>query len=96
MDIEKTHNRTFEAIRQTTDDGREFWYARDLLPILEYGSWNKFKRVINKAMTACKKSGQPLGDHFVQVGKMVILGSGAKRERRAFAAMLMFGLLMNH
>ena len=80
MDIEKRHNDTFEGIRQTTEDGRDFWSARDLQPILEYSSWDKFKRVISKAMTACKESKQPLDHHFSQVGKMIGLGKGGLRE----------------
>jgi len=54
--------------------------ARELQAVLGYSSWNKFERVIKKAMTACKKSGQPVADHFSQVGKMVSLGSGTMRE----------------
>ena len=79
-EIEKRHNDTFQDIRNVAKDGEEFWLARDLQPILEYSSWDKFKRVISKAMTACEKSNQPIEDHFSQVGKMVTLGSGAPRE----------------
>ncbi|MCD4825809.1 MAG: DNA damage-inducible protein D [Phycisphaerae bacterium] len=78
--IEKRHNETFQDIRNVAKDGEEFWLARDLQPILEYGSWDKFKRVISKAITACKTSKQPTENHFSQVGKMVTLGSGAPRE----------------
>jgi len=80
LDIEKRHNNTFQDIRKITSDGEEFWLARDLQPILEYSSWDKFKRVISKAVTACKTSKQPVENHFSQVGKMVTLGSGAARE----------------
>lgn len=80
MDVEKRHNNTFESIRKTMPDGREFWLARDLQPILEYKSWDKFKNVISKAMTACKESGQPLDYHFSQLGKMIALGKGGLRE----------------
>ena len=79
-EIEKVESNTFGSIRKLTDDGQEFWYARDLLPILEYSSWDKFKRVIIKATTACEKSGQPVENHFSRLGKMVIVGSGATRE----------------
>jgi len=79
-DIEKREHKTFADIRQTDDSGAEFWYARDLQRVLEYSSWDKFKRVIAKAITACEQSGQSVDDHFSQVGKMVTLGSGAVRE----------------
>lgn len=78
--IEQKHRQTFAEIRQIDDDGNEFWWARDLQPVLEYGSWDKFKRVLNKAVAACGNADIPVEDHFSQVGKMVQLGSGAERE----------------
>ena len=50
------HHQTFEGIRQESADGTEYWSARDLQPILEYNSWDKFKAVIHKAIKACKHS----------------------------------------
>jgi DNA-damage-inducible protein D len=79
-EIEKKSNETFGSIRKVAGNGQEFWSARELQPLLEYSSWDKFKRVISKAMTACEKSGQAVENHFSQVGKMVDLGSGASRE----------------
>ena len=79
-DMQRRQHQTFSDIRQTDDSGAEFWYARDLQQVLEYGSWDKFKRVIAKATVACKQSGHTIDDHFSQVGKMVTLGSGAVRE----------------
>ncbi len=74
------HHTTFESIRQFDDEGNEFWGARDLQPLLEYAGWDKFKRVIEKAMEACRQSGNEVDDHFSQTAKMVDIGSGAKRE----------------
>lgn len=79
-EIEKIHHKTFELIRHEDIEGTEFWSARDLQPILDYSSWDKFKRVIDKAMTACEKAGQAVENHFSQVGKMVNIGSGTQRE----------------
>ncbi|MDM8534768.1 DNA damage-inducible protein D, partial [Clostridiaceae bacterium HSG29] len=45
-----------------------------------YTEWRNFKLVINKAMTACKKSDNDATDHFVDINKMVKLGSDAIRE----------------
>lgn len=36
-----------------------------------------------KAKTACEVSGNDVRDHFADVGKMVELGSGARREMEA-------------
>jgi DNA-damage-inducible protein D len=35
--------------------------------------------VVEKAKIACERSAHPVGDHFGEVTKMVVLGSGAKR-----------------
>jgi len=78
--IANQHHATFEGIRQKDADGNEFWSARDLQPLLEYATWDKFKRVIEKAIEACGQSGNDAVDHFSQTGKMVDIGSAAKRE----------------
>lgn len=83
-EIEKAHHQTFEQLKQVNDDGMEFWYARDLQGVLDYSSWDKFKRVIGKAVTACENSAQSAENHFSQVVKMVQIGSGAKREVEDF------------
>ena len=49
---------TFESIKHYTEDGQEFWYARDLQRVLEYTEWRNFTAVIEKAKTACLNSGQ--------------------------------------
>ncbi len=74
------HHETFEGIRHFDDEGNEYWVARDLQPLLEYSTWDKFKRVIEKAMEACRQSAHQVEDHFSQTVKMVDIGSGAKRE----------------
>ena len=70
----------FEKIKHIDDDGVEFWYARELQAVLHYTKWGNFKKVIEKAMTACENSGISTSDHFAGVGKMVDIGSGANRE----------------
>lgn len=71
---------TFEGHSQRTDDGVEYWLARDLQYLLGYGKWDNFVSVISKAKTACEVSGHEVSDHFADVGKMVELGSGSQRE----------------
>ncbi len=78
-ELELYKEQNFEEIKHIDENGNEFWFARELMTTLEYSSWNKFIRVINKAMNSCKNSNNEINDHFVQVGKMVQLGSGAKR-----------------
>jgi len=83
-EIEKKHHQTFGDLKQENDAGMEFWYARDLQTVLDYSTWDKFKRVIQKAITACDNSGQPAENHFSQVVKMVRIGSSAQREIEDF------------
>lgn len=61
-------------------DGVECWSARDLQEVFGYSDWRNFYKVIEKAAKACENSGVEVSDHFVEVNKMVDLGSGAKRE----------------
>lgn len=61
-------------------DGVEFWYARELQELLGYDKWSNFEGVIKKAKIACGNARQIVNDHFADVGKMVDLGSGSKRE----------------
>ncbi|MBX3081827.1 MAG: DNA damage-inducible protein D [Anaerolineae bacterium] len=70
----------FEQIKQSDPDGNEFWSARDLMPILEYGSWRNFKNVLLKARTACENSGDDPADHLFPAIKIITNDSDVKRE----------------
>ena len=79
-DIDKT-NKSFEDIKHIDENGCEFWYARELQVSLDYKKWQKFLNVIEGAKVACKQSDYVVSDHFTHVGKMVQIGSGAKRSQ---------------
>lgn len=71
----------FNQLSNTLENSTiEYWFARDLQKVLGYNSWDKFQNVITKAKIACENSGVEVSDHFRQVGKMVQIGSEAKRE----------------
>jgi DNA-damage-inducible protein D len=72
-------NKTFEesAFEQ---NGIEYWMARDIQELLDYTEWRNFVQVIDKAKMACINSKQDIGNHFVDVNKMVKLGSGSERQ----------------
>ena len=69
---------TFESIKHYTEDGQEFWYARDLQRILEYTEWRNFTGVIEKAKIACQNSGIDPDYDFVDVNKIVEAGATHK------------------
>jgi DNA-damage-inducible protein D len=70
---------SFEGLVQQDDQGGEYWLARDLQELLGYAKWENFAKVIDRARTACAGAGYEADDHFLDVRKMVDLGSGATR-----------------
>jgi DNA-damage-inducible protein D len=74
------HISPFETIRQLNEEGNEYWSARAFAKLLGYAKWDKFQHVIAQASTACVQSGHAVTDHFLPVGKMVPIGSGAQRR----------------
>ena len=71
--LEKDSNytdRTFEDIKHIDENGIEFWYARELMKILEYKQWRRFENVIDKAKQACENSDISVFEHFADVGKL--------------------------
>ena len=62
----------------------EFWYARELGPVLDYAKWDNFRKVIDKAMLACKNSGFDVEDHFPEIGKMIEIGKGGQRKTKDY------------
>lgn len=69
----------FENIKHFTEDGIEFWYARELQEVLEYKKWGNFVKVIDKAKEACETAEQSLSDHFADVGKTIPMPKGATK-----------------
>ena len=69
-----------EIIHVIEDTEVEYWYARDLMPLLGYERWENFERAVKRAMESCKASEIETSDHFREVTKMVRLGSGSKRK----------------
>lgn len=58
----------------------ECWSARELCKLLGYSLWQNFIKVIGKAKKACENAGHKNDNHFIDVNKMVLLGSGAERQ----------------
>ena len=79
-DINDT-NQSFENIKHIDENGIEFWYARELMPVLQYTKWQNFEKIIDKAKITCKNSNFDILDHFTGTSKMVLIGSGAYRKQ---------------
>lgn len=74
------HTNLFEQIKQTDENGYEFWSAREISKVLEYSEYRHFFPVIKRAKEACANSGQQVADHFEDVLEMINLGKTAQRE----------------
>ena len=71
----------FNNVSNVVPESRvEYWRARDIMPLLGYTDWKNFIKIIEKAMQACETNGIPISNHFSDAGKMVSIGSGARRE----------------
>ena len=70
------NNQSFEDIKHIDENGVEFWYARELMPILQYAKWQNFKKIIDKAMIACQNSEISIEDCFTDISKPIISGKG--------------------
>jgi DNA-damage-inducible protein D len=69
----------FDAYRRVTPEGREYWSARDLQPLLDYAEWRKFTDAITRARASGRNAGHDMSLHIVGAAKMVDIGSGAQR-----------------
>lgn len=68
-----------ELLHKEETSNVEFWYARDLMSLLGYGRWENFENAIGRAIISCESSKIAVSDHFREVTKMIVLGSGAQR-----------------
>lgn len=75
-------NKTFEE-SVYEQDGIEYWLARELQLLLGYADWRNFSNAIAKAKAkeSCKTISEEVSDHFVDITKMVSIGSGAERKQ---------------
>lgn len=68
MEIKKLA-KTLEDIKNTDDSGIEYWFARELYPLLGYKQWRNFSNAIEKAQHSCITSGEEAEEHFVGASK---------------------------
>ena len=78
--IENYREKIFDDIKHVDEEESEYWYARELMPILEYSLWQWFSNVLRKAMENCLNSNHKVSDHFIGTDKMINLAKNAVRN----------------
>jgi len=61
----------FDSIRHFTDDGQEYWSARELMPLLGYKRWHKFLAVIETAKENLETLDLSASHHITPTGNLV-------------------------
>ena len=74
------NNKSFEDIKHIDENGVEFWYARELMHILQYSNWQNFEKIIDKAKISCKNSDISVFEHFIDVNKLSKRANNAEVE----------------
>ena len=74
------NSKSFEDIKHIDENGIEFWYARELMPILQYSNWQNFEKIIDKAKISCENSGISVFEHFIDVNKLSKRANNAEVE----------------
>ena len=77
--LEKINETLFENIKQIDEYGNEYWFARELMPVLEYDKWNNFHSVIKHAQKAKINAEASKINDFTEVGKIVQTGALSRK-----------------
>lgn len=78
--IIKSLTENFESYANKTENGIEFWFARDLQNLLGYAEWRNFLNVASKAKTACEILGGNISDRFVDINKTIKMPKTAEKN----------------
>lgn len=63
-----------------TEDGVEFWYAREVMSVFGYTQWRNFEVAINRARVSLETTETPDEEHFAGVSKSIDMPKGGTRE----------------
>jgi DNA-damage-inducible protein D len=75
-EIKEYTEKVFEDIKHVDEKDNEYWYARELMPLLEYSKWENFNNVIKKAVIAYRNSKKDDLYWLPEVRKPIITGKG--------------------
>ena len=70
----------FERIKKRDENGSEYWASRDLCNALGYSTYQKFNRILSKAIAIANRKGCNTTEHFNPTFEMVKLNSGSFRK----------------
>lgn len=54
----------FDAIKQTREDGSEFWSARDMMRLMGYSAWKNFEAPLERSMKSAGNQKMDLNSNF--------------------------------
>lgn len=69
-----------ELLKHTTEEGTEYWLAREINTTLGYPHWREFEGLTSRAKDALRNNGIDPSHHFVLTHKLMEGGKGAQRE----------------
>ena len=75
-EIKEYTEKLFDDIKHINENGEEYWFARELMPLLEYSKWENFNNVIKKAVIAYKNSYNDDSYWLPDLRKPIITGKG--------------------
>lgn len=73
-----------ENLRRVSGSGSEYWFAREIQPILGYSDWRNFNGAMDKAQASMLSNEIVPSHHIVETTRMMEVGKGAMREVRDF------------
>lgn len=73
-----------DEMKRLTNEGVEYWMARELGPVLGYPVWQNFEAVVLRAADALTSSGEDPSHQIMPTHKMMGRGRGAQAEGRDY------------
>jgi len=76
----KTTMEKLEAAKRGFSNGQEYWFAREIQPILGYSDWGNFEATMTRAANAMRNNDIEPSHHIADTTNMMALGKNAHRQ----------------
>ncbi|MEL6503776.1 MAG: DNA damage-inducible protein D [Pseudomonadota bacterium] len=73
-----------ESLKRISGSGSEYWFAREIQPILGYDKWQNFENVMRRAEDAMRGTGIDPSHHLTEISKQSEAGNGASQTVKDF------------